>query len=49
MDQMKFINPLWKEPINDHPSLPDFLRQVLVDETPDAAIDLISKLLEFEP
>ena len=29
--------------------MPDFLRQVLVDETPNEAIDLISRLLEFEP
>ena len=46
---MKNINPLWKETIQKHPSLNNFLRRVLIDDTPDEVIDLIAKLLEFEP
>jgi hypothetical protein len=46
---MKSINPLWKESILESAPLPNFLPKVLVDETPAEAIDLINKLLEFEP
>ena len=46
---MKSINPLWKEPILESAPLSNFLAKVLVDETPAEAIDLINKLLEFEP
>ena len=48
-DQMASINPLWKEEIEEHAPLPDFLRQVLVDDTPSEVIDLIERLLEYEP
>jgi len=46
---MKSINPLWKELLQEHCSVPDFLSKVLVEETPKEAIDLINCLLEFEP
>ena len=46
---MKQINPLWKEKLQEAPMLPDFLQKVLIYETPSEAIDLISRLLEFEP
>ena len=29
--------------------MPDFLNRILLDDTPPEAIDLIAKLLEFEP
>lgn len=48
-EQMKNINPLWDQEIDRYPALPGFLRKILIDETPDEAIDLITKLLEFEP
>lgn len=47
--QMKQINPLWSEKFTESPSMPDFLRKVLIEETPNEAVDLISRLLEFEP
>ena len=46
---MENINPMWAEEINHHPPLPNFLRKVLDDDTPSEAIDLIDKLLRFEP
>ena len=46
---MASINPLWKEQIEEHAPLLDFLRKVLVDDTPSEVIDLIERLLEYEP
>ena len=46
---MDSINPLWAEEISHHPPLPNFLRKVLDDDTPSEAIDLIDRLLRFEP
>mgnify|MGYP003894940865 CR=1 FL=1 len=46
---MQNINPLWKQEIEEYPAMPDFLKRILIDETPEEAIDLIAKLLEFEP
>ena len=46
---MASINPLWKEEMEEHAPLPDFLRRVLVDDTPSEVIDLIERLLEYEP
>ena len=48
-EQMQHINPLWKETLQELPAMADFLSKVLVDETPREAIDLIGRLLEFEP
>lgn len=47
--QMMSIHPSWKESLDQSPALPEFLRRVLIDETPTEAIDLISRLLDFEP
>ena len=41
-EQMKSINPIWKEAIQSNPALPDFFRRVLSEDTPEEAIDLIS-------
>jgi len=46
---MKSIHPQWKERLEETPAYPDFLEKVLVEETPKQAIDLISRLLDFEP
>ena len=48
-EQMMSIYPQWREKLNAQPSIPDFLNKVLIDETPTEAIDLISRLLDFEP
>jgi len=43
------MNPLWKEQLQEVEALPDFLEQMLIEETPSEARDLISRLLKFEP
>lgn len=48
-EDMKSVNPcLEKQAICDC-SIDDFFSTVLVDDTPDEAKNLISKLLEYDP
>lgn len=47
--QMQRINPLSKEVLNYQQPTTDFYRQVLLEETPEEAVDLIRQLLEFVP
>ena len=51
---MKSINPLYKADEfgkrgNFSQPLPNLIRSVLSNETPDQAADLIERLLEYEP
>ena len=32
---MQNINPLWKQEIEEYPAMPDFLKRILIDETPE--------------
>ena len=47
---MQALNPLNKEPALSNASMQGgFLSQVLREDTPQEAIDLIKRLLEYEP
>lgn len=47
---MASIHPQWKDkPYPETNCIPDFLHKVLIKETPTEAIDLIARLLDFEP